>query len=117
MTGDVVSLASIQGYRSKFIQKDGKMLPTHSISAGLDYAGIGPQLAYLGDTGRIKFTTASDDEVIAAMRFFAQNEGIIPALESSHALAEAIKLAPVLSKDKNIVVNVSGRGDKDIFIT
>lgn len=117
MTGDIASLASIQGYRSKFIQKDGKMLPTHSISAGLDYAGIGPQLAYLGDTGRIKFTTASDDEVIAAMRFFAQNEGIIPALESSHALAEAIKLAPVLSKDKNIVVNVSGRGDKDIFIT
>lgn len=117
MTGEIASLANIQGYRSKFIQKDGKMLPTHSISAGLDYAGIGPQLAYLGDIERIKFTIANDDEVIAAMRFFAKNEGIIPALESSHALAEAIKLAPVLSKDKNIVVNVSGRGDKDIFIT
>lgn len=117
MTGEMASLASIQGYKSKFIQKDGKMLPTHSISAGLDYAGIGPQLAYLGERGRIRFTKANDDEVIAAMRFFAKNEGIVPALESSHALAEAIKLAPTMDKDKNIVVNVSGRGDKDIFIT
>lgn len=117
MTGGNASLASIQGYKSKFIQKDGKILPTHSISAGLDYAGIGPQLAYLGDKGRISFTKANDDEVISAMCFFAKNEGIVPALESSHALAEAIKLAPTLSKDKNIVVNVSGRGDKDIFIT
>lgn len=117
MTGGNASLASIQGYKSKFIQKNGKILPTHSISAGLDYAGIGPQLAYLGDKGRIIFTKANDDEVISAMCFFAKNEGIVPALESSHALAEAIKLAPTLSKDKSIVVNVSGRGDKDIFIT
>lgn len=117
MTGTTASPASIQGYKSKFIHENGKMLPTHSISAGLDYAGIGPQLAFLGDSGRIRFTKAYDDEVIAAMRFFARNEGIVPALESSHALAEAIKLAPQMGRDKNIVVNVSGRGDKDIFIT
>lgn len=118
MTGTKGTVGAIQGYKSVFLQDgDGRLLPTHSISAGLDYAGIGPQLAYLGERGRIEFTSARDEEVINAVKFFAKHEGIIPALESSHALAEAIKLAPTLEKGTNIVVNVSGRGDKDIFIT
>jgi len=112
------SVATIQGYKSLFLHDEkGTLLPTHSISAGLDYAGIGPQLAQLGKAGRIQFSKATDEEVLNAVKFFAKQEAIIPALESSHALAEAIKLAPVLGKGKNIVVNVSGRGDKDIFIT
>ena len=111
------SIGCIQGYKSFFLHKEGILLPTHSISAGLDYAGIGPQLAYLGKINRIGFTKAYDQEAIDAIRFFAKNEGIIPALESAHALVEAIKLAPSLNKDKSIVVNISGRGDKDIFIT
>ncbi|SFR87801.1 tryptophan synthase subunit beta [Anaeromicropila populeti] len=117
MTTDQSSVNCIQGYKSKFLQENGELLPTHSISAGLDYAGIGPQLAYLGEKGRITFSSAKDTEVIEAVKFFAKHEGIIPALESSHALAEAIKIAPTLDQSKSIVVNVSGRGDKDIFIT
>ena len=118
MTGTKGTVGAIQGYKSLFLQdKEGKLLPTHSISAGLDYAGIGPQLAYLGETGRIQFTSAKDEEVINAVKFFARHEGIVPALESSHGLAEAIRLAPTLDKNTNIIVNVSGRGDKDIFIT
>lgn len=118
MTGTKGTVGAIQGYKSLFLQdSDGQLLPTHSISAGLDYAGIGPQLAYLGELGRVKFTSAKDEEVINAVKFLAKHEGIIPALESSHALAEAIKLAPILEKGTNIIVNVSGRGDKDIFIT
>ncbi|HOO57108.1 MAG TPA: tryptophan synthase subunit beta [bacterium] len=107
-----------QGYKSYFIQdNDGHLLPTHSISAGLDYAGIGPQIAYLGDNNRIEFLKAMDTDVIEAFNFFAKHEGIIPALESSHALSAAMKLAPSMDKDQSIIVNVSGRGDKDIFIT
>lgn len=118
MTGTKGKVGAIQGYKSLFLQDIyGKLLPTHSISAGLDYAGIGPQLAYLGETGRIQFTSAKDEAVINAVKFLAKHEGIIPALESSHALAEAIRLAPTLEKGTNIIVNVSGRGDKDIFIT
>ena len=83
----------------------------------MDYAGIGPQLAYLGKKGRIHFTKAQDDEVLAAAKYLSQKEGIIPALESSHALVEAFKLAPKMSKEDIIVVNISGRGDKDLFIT
>jgi len=90
---------------------------THSVSAGLDYACIGPQLANLGRTGRIEFTSALDTEVIDAVKFFARNEGVVFALESAHAGAEAMKLAPTLPKDKAIIVNMSGRGDKDIFIS
>ncbi len=112
------SIGIVQGYKSRFLQNDeGQLLPTHSISAGLDYAGIGPQLAYLADIGRIEFRIAKDNEVLDAFKFFAKNEGIIAALESSHALSEAIKVAKEIGKDKNIIVNVSGRGDKDIFIT
>ncbi|HEX2959927.1 MAG TPA: tryptophan synthase subunit beta [Chitinispirillaceae bacterium] len=107
-----------QGYRSLFLRNnDGSLMPTSSISAGLDYAGIGPQLASLGKNDRIEFTSARDSEVIEAFSFFAQHEGIIAAMESSHALASAMKIAPTLPSDQSIIVNVSGRGDKDIFIT
>jgi len=108
----------VQGYKSFFLlDDDGQVQDTHSISAGLDYAGIGPQLAQLGKTGRVEFTSALDHEAIDALKFFARNEGVVFALESAHAGAEAIKLAPTLPKDKSIVVNMSGRGDKDIFIS
>lgn len=107
-----------QGYKSKFLlDKDGQVLKTHSISAGLDYPGIGPQLAWLGDQGRVEFSEALDTEVLDAMKFFARTEGVIFALESSHAGVEAIKQAKKLGKGHNIVINMSGRGDKDIFIT
>jgi tryptophan synthase beta chain len=107
----------VQGYKSLFLADgDGQLLPTHSISAGLDYPGIGPQLADLGKRGRIEFTRASDAEALEAVRFFARNEGLIFALESAHAGAAAMKLAPSLPRDKALVINMSGRGDKDIFI-
>ncbi len=82
----------------------------------MDYPGIGPELSYLKDIGRIEADAASDNEVIDAFKLICKTEGIIPALESAHAVAKAIKLAPQLKKDKIIVVNISGRGDKDIFI-
>ncbi|MCK4906372.1 MAG: tryptophan synthase subunit beta [Spirochaetes bacterium] len=108
----------VQAYKSYFLQDDnGSLKTTHSISAGLDYAGIGPELAHLADEGRIKFTHAIDSEVLDAVKMTARREGILPALESAHALAEAFKQAPKLSGDSIIVVNISGRGDKDLFIT
>ncbi len=107
-----------QGYKSYFIQdEDGQISPTHSISAGLDYAGIGPELAYLHDIKRIHFDSVSDDEALRAFETLTRTEGIMPALESAHAVAYAIKLASKLPKDNLMVVNISGRGDKDIFIT
>lgn len=106
-----------EGFKSYFLQnEDGQIADTYSISAGLDYSGIGPQLAYLHDIGRVKFTYALDDEIIDAYKTLAKTEGIFAALESSHAIAEVIKLAPKLSKNKIIVFNCSGRGDKDLFI-
>lgn len=118
MTGEGGSLGIVQGYKSIFLQdEEGQIAPTHSISAGLDYAGIGPQLASLAESKRVEFMSAGDDEVLEALKFFAKHEGIIAALESSHALAAALKLAPELEAGTNIIVNVSGRGDKDIFIT
>ncbi len=111
-------LGIVQAYKSYFLQDgNGSLLPTHSISAGLDYAGIGPQLAFLADENRITFTHANDDEVLEAVSLTAKSEGIIPALESSHALVETFKRAPDMEEDKVIVVNISGRGDKDLFIT
>ena len=108
----------VQGYRSLFLQDDnGSLRETHSISAGLDYAGIGPELAALGGSGRIRFSCATDAEVLEAVRLTACTEGILPALESAHALVEAFKLAPQLSPETLLVVNISGRGDKDLFIT
>ena len=118
MTGNASRDGIMQGYKSRFLlDEDGQALPTRSISAGLDYCGIGPQLAALGKTGRIEFTSALDSEALDAVKFFAKNEGILFALESAHAGAEAVKLAPKLPKDKAIIVNMSGRGDKDVFIT
>jgi tryptophan synthase beta chain len=108
----------VQGYKSKFLlDEDGQVLPTYSVSAGLDYPGLGPQLAALGEAGRIEFTSASDGEALEALRFFARNEGILFALESAHAGAAALRLAPALPKEAVLVVNMSGRGDKDLFIT
>lgn len=107
----------VEGYKSIFLQdKYGNLALTHSISAGLDYPGIGPQLAYLKEKKRVEFKYATDKEVLSALKTLAKTEGIICALESAHAVAEVIKLAPKLSKDKIIVANLSGRGDKDIFI-
>lgn len=111
------SVGVVEGYKSYFLQNsDGQIQNTHSISAGLDYPGIGPQLAELHDEGRVQFQNILDREVIEACEILARTEGIIPALESAHAVAYALKLAPTLSKNKVIVVNLSGRGDKDLFI-
>ena len=87
--------------------------PVHSVSAGLDYPGVGPEHAYWKDTGRVRYTTASDDEALDAVVALARAEGIIPALESAHAVAEAIKIAPSMPKEQIVLVNLSGRGDKD----
>jgi tryptophan synthase beta chain len=107
----------VEGYKSYFLQdSDGQLQQTHSISAGLDYPGVGPELSELHDSGRVEFVNVTDNEALSAVKRLATTEGIIPALESSHAVAYAIKLAPTLSKDKIIIVNVSGRGDKDLFI-
>ncbi|MBI3772136.1 MAG: tryptophan synthase subunit beta [Gammaproteobacteria bacterium] len=104
-----------QGVRTYLLEDDnGQILETHSISAGLDYAGVGPEHAWLNDTGRATYVSATDDEALAAFHTLTRLEGIMPALESSHALAYATKLAPMLDRDKIIIVNVSGRGDKDI---
>ena len=118
MSGKAARDGIMHGYKSRFLlDEDGQALPTRSISAGLDYCGIGPQLATLGKQGRVEFTYARDDEALNAVKFFARNEGVLFAMESAHAGAEAIKLAPTLPKDKAIIVNMSGRGDKDVFIT
>lgn len=107
----------VEGYKSYFLQdEDGNIEKTYSISAGLDYAGVGPELAHLRDKGRVDFVSTTDTEVLKAVQMLAKTEGIIPALESAHAVAHAIKLAPTLAKEKVIVVNLSGRGDKDLFI-
>ena len=93
---------------------DGQIFPAHSISAGLDYPGVGPEHAYLRDVGRAEYAVATDDEALEAFQILSHCEGIIPALESSHAIAHVRKLAPTLPKDALIVVNLSGRGDKDV---
>ena len=94
--------------------KDGKVAPVYSISAGLDYPGVGPEHAFFKDSGRVEYVAATDDEAVQALLLLSKTEGIIPAIESSHAIAEAIKRAPQLDKDKIIIINVSGRGDKDV---
>ncbi|HEY4521033.1 MAG TPA: tryptophan synthase subunit beta [Candidatus Paceibacterota bacterium] len=105
-----------QGYKSLFLQtKDGQIAPTHSISAGLDYPGLGPELATLYENGRLKLEYALDKEAVAAADYFAKREGVIPALESAHALAYVRKFAPTLPKTAIIVATLSGRGDKDLF--
>ncbi|MDA8240398.1 MAG: tryptophan synthase subunit beta [Nitrospiraceae bacterium] len=109
------SLGVLQGTKSFLLQDDdGNILGTHSVSAGLDYAAVGPEHAFLRDSGRARYTFATDDEALRAFELLSKTEGIIPALESSHALAEAVKLVPVLPKDNVVIVNLSGRGDKDV---
>jgi tryptophan synthase beta chain len=93
----------------------GQITETHSIAAGLDYPGVGPELSYLRDCGRAKFGAATDREAVAAIQLLAQVEGIIPALESAHAIAATARLAPRLPKSQIIIVNLSGRGDKDML--
>ncbi len=106
----------LHGMRSYFLQnEDGQIQEAHSISAGLDYPGVGPEHAWLHDNGRVSYVSITDDEAIEAFQLCCKLEGIIPALEPSHALAYVAKLAPQLPKDHLMVVNLSGRGDKDIF--
>jgi tryptophan synthase beta chain len=109
------SLGVLQGTKSFLLQDDdGNILGTHSVSAGLDYAAVGPEHAFLRDSGRARYTYATDDEALSAFELLSKTEGIIPALESSHALAEAVKAVPGLPKDKVVIINLSGRGDKDV---
>lgn len=100
--------------KSYFCQnKDGQIAPVYSISAGLDYPGIGPEHAMLHDQGRAEYVPVTDDEAVNAFEYLARTEGIIPAIESAHAVAYAMKLAPTMGKDQIMVINISGRGDKD----
>jgi tryptophan synthase beta chain len=105
----------LHGNRTYLMEDDaGQILGTHSVSAGLDYPGVGPEHAWLKDAGRAEYVDATDEEALTAFRTLTKVEGIMPALESSHAVAYALKLARTMRKDQNIVVNLSGRGDKDI---
>ena len=100
--------------KSYFCQdKYGQIAPVYSISAGLDYPGIGPEHANLHDMGRAEYVSVTDEEAVEAFEFLSRTEGIIPAIESAHAVAHAMKLAPTMDKDKIIVITISGRGDKD----
>ena len=112
---ELARLGVLHGTKSYVMQDaDGQIALTHSVSAGLDYASIGPEHALLRDLGRSEYTYATDDEALAGFRLLCETEGIIPALESSHAVAHLVKLAPELGKDAVILVNLSGRGDKDL---
>lgn len=104
-----------QGSMSYLLQDEyGQVQPAHSISAGLDYPGIGPEHSYLKDIERAKYVPITDQEALDALQLLSRTEGIIPALESAHAIAETVKLAPTMSRDQIIVVSLSGRGDKDV---
>jgi tryptophan synthase beta chain len=105
----------LHGNRTYLLQDaNGQITETHSVSAGLDYPGVGPEHAWLKDSGRAEYVVIDDDEALAAFHACCRIEGIIPALESAHALAYAMKLAPTLAKEKILLVNLSGRGDKDM---
>lgn len=113
MTGTNVGV--LQGTKSYLLQDEyGQIAMTHSVSAGLDYASIGPEHAYLHDRRRVEYTNVSDEEALSAFQILSETEGIIPALESAHAIAQVLKTAPQMAKDSIIVVNLSGRGDKDV---
>jgi tryptophan synthase beta chain len=106
----------LHGSKSYVLQDDGGQIrETHSIAAGLDYPGVGPELSYLRDRGRVRFVSATDKQAIEAIKFLAEIEGIIPALESAHAIAAVMRLAPRLAKNGTIIINLSGRGDKDMM--
>ncbi|WP_022756907.1 tryptophan synthase subunit beta [Butyrivibrio fibrisolvens] len=108
-------LGIFHGMKSLFCQnEDGQIAPVYSISAGLDYPGVGPEHAYLADIGRAKYVPVTDEEAVNAFEYLSKTEGIIPAIESSHAVAYAMKLAPKMRKDQIMVINLSGRGDKDV---
>ncbi len=110
------SIAVLHGNKTYFLQnEDGQIQDAHSISAGLDYPGIGPEHAYLHDIGRVEYASATDDEALESFQLLCKTEGIIPALESSHGISYACKLAKTMTREQNIIVNLSGRGDKDIF--
>jgi tryptophan synthase beta chain len=105
----------LHGTRTQVLQdEDGQIEPTHSVSAGMDYPAVGPEHAHWRDTGRVSYTTVDDREAIEAFHLLSETEGIVPALESAHAVAQAVKLAPTMALEANIVVNLSGRGDKDL---
>lgn len=105
----------LHGARSYVLQdEDGQTIESHSISAGLDYPGIGPEHAWLKDTGRAEYRPVTDDEAMQALRLLSRTEGIIPAIESAHALAGALVLGRELGPDATLLVNLSGRGDKDM---
>jgi len=111
------TLGVLHGAKSYVLQdKNGQILETHSISAGLDYPGVGPEHSFLKDSGRASYVAITDKEALDGFRLLCRTEGIIPALESSHAIAHAVKLAPTLKKDQIIIINLSGRGDKDLDI-
>ena len=108
-------LGIFHGMKSYFCQDEfGQIAPVYSISAGLDYPGIGPEHAYLHDTGRAEYVAITDDEAVDAFEYLSRIEGVIPAIESAHAVAYAKKLVPTLDKDKIVVITISGRGDKDV---
>lgn len=110
------STGIFHGMKSVFLQdKFGQIAPVYSISAGLDYPGIGPEHAHLWKTGRAEYISVTDEEAVCAFEYLSRTEGIIPAIESSHALSVALKIAPTMSKDQIMVVNISGRGDKDVY--
>ncbi|MGC9385580.1 MAG: tryptophan synthase subunit beta, partial [Hydrogenovibrio sp.] len=105
----------LHGNRTYLMEdENGQIMGTHSISAGLDYPGVGPEHAWLKDIGRVEYVAINDDEAMQGFRDLTRYEGIIPALETSHALAYATKLAPTMRPDQTIIVNLSGRGDKDM---
>ena len=113
-TINVGRLGIFHGMKSYFCQDEhGQIAPVYSISAGLDYPGVGPEHAYLYDIGRAEYVPVTDDEAVAAFEYLARTEGIIPAIESAHAVSYAMQLAPKMGRDQIIVINLSGRGDKD----
>lgn len=110
------TLGSFHGMKSLFLQNEyGQIDPVYSISAGLDYPGVGPEHAYLRSIGRADYVSITDEEAVNAFEYLSRTEGIIPAIESSHAVAAAMKIAPQMDKDKILVINLSGRGDKDVY--
>lgn len=105
----------LHGNRTYLLQNaDGQILEGHSVSAGLDYPGVGPEHSWLKDSGRVDYVPILDNEALDAFQLCTRTEGIIPALESAHAIAQAVKMAPTMGKDKVMIVNLSGRGDKDV---